>query len=367
MSNISIFAMDDITTTVLEVSPNNYVSFSSDGTIRSPRTPTWSPHTPSSPFEYDRFLSASSSPSPSSSERKRSSVPPPPPDAPLPWVWQCHLCRNRYPLGVTRRCLYDGHYYCSGESGQPNLKKKKGRACSSEFDYEGWETYGDWRARALQQRENGRNLRGCEMCKFPSQCRTPPVLFPVTKKEKKKTTTTPTTSTTAAAAMEVAKAEPVLDKDIISPISEECHIVDSPVTDSPILSTPTASANAMVDFDSILKDLMRDEEDFSPTTTASAANSASRSNNDFLSQLKAAAAAAPSPSDPAAPSNTSATSGQRSKSKDRNFSKFTVTAVATVEEEERAREDVAQSLSGLVMPVFEMLSGKGKSGNGKAL
>jgi hypothetical protein len=358
MSNISILAMDDITTTVLEVSPNNYVSFSSDGTIRSPRTPTWSPHTPSSPFEYDRFLSASSSPSPSSSERKRSSVPPPPPpDAPLPWVWQCHLCRNRYPLGVTRRCLYDGHYYCSGESGQPNLKKKKGRACSSEFDYEGWETYGDWRGRALQERENGRNLRGCETCKFPSQCRTPPLLFPVTKKEKKKTTTT--TSTTTAAAMKVAKPEPVLDKDIISPRSEGSHIIDSPMTDSPILSTPTASANAMVDFDSILKDLMRDEEDFSPASKISSRNSESTPDAAFLSQLKAAAAASAS-------TTTTTSTPTRSKSKDRNISKkFNV--VATAEEEERAREDVTQSLSGLVMPVFEMLSGNGKSGKGKAL
>ncbi|KAF1809009.1 hypothetical protein P152DRAFT_379577, partial [Eremomyces bilateralis CBS 781.70] len=36
----------------------------------------------------------------------------PPPQSPLQWLWQCHICKASYPLGVTRRCLVDGHYFC---------------------------------------------------------------------------------------------------------------------------------------------------------------------------------------------------------------------------------------------------------------
>ncbi|KAF1963326.1 hypothetical protein CC80DRAFT_397684, partial [Byssothecium circinans] len=34
------------------------------------------------------------------------------PPSPLQWVWQCHQCRRTYSLGVTRRCLEDGHHFC---------------------------------------------------------------------------------------------------------------------------------------------------------------------------------------------------------------------------------------------------------------
>ncbi|KAF2456941.1 hypothetical protein BDY21DRAFT_269818, partial [Lineolata rhizophorae] len=44
--------------------------------------------------------------------QKRSLLLAPPPQAPLPWLWQCHLCQRMYPLGTTRRCLEDGHYFC---------------------------------------------------------------------------------------------------------------------------------------------------------------------------------------------------------------------------------------------------------------
>ena len=27
---------------------------------------------------------------------------------PMPWLWACHKCNSRYPLGATRRCLHDG-------------------------------------------------------------------------------------------------------------------------------------------------------------------------------------------------------------------------------------------------------------------
>ena len=38
---------------------------------------------------------------------------PPPPSNPYPWLWKCHLCNSIYRLGVTRRCLEDGHFFCA--------------------------------------------------------------------------------------------------------------------------------------------------------------------------------------------------------------------------------------------------------------
>ena len=288
MSHIEIFTMEDVTPAL----DTRYVSFSHDGDIRSPRSPMWSPPTPASPFEYDRFLRT-----PEPKETKPKAIAPPP-DSPLPWVWQCHLCRNRYPLGVTRRCLYDGHYYCSGDTGQPNLKKKKGRACSSEFDYEGWEEYAEWKHKALKEHGNSRVSRGCETCAFPSQCRTPAALYPP-KKEKKKS------------ASLVVVSEPVPEPEL-----REGDLASS--SDEVMEDTPSTS------FDSILKDLMRDEEEL------------------LLKEE---------------------TAPKRSKSKERNFSKkFSL----SVMDEEQVREEVAQSLSDLVMPVFDMLSGKSKSAKGKS-
>lgn len=82
------------------------------------------------------------------------------------------------PLSVTRRCLQDGHFYCSGETDRPNLKKKKkrkGLSCSSEFDYIGWREWGEWKRRTLSNLENGGERKACakdcQKCEFPSQCR----------------------------------------------------------------------------------------------------------------------------------------------------------------------------------------------------
>lgn len=105
------------------------------------------------------------------------------PKKPLTWVWQCHLCRTRYPLGVTRRCLLDGHYYCSGEEVQRNLKKKRGLACSSEYDYIGWKDFGEWRKEVsstrmtipVPARKDGRDC--WNNCEFPSACRYSSVTF----------------------------------------------------------------------------------------------------------------------------------------------------------------------------------------------
>ena len=104
----------------------------------------------------------------------------PPPEEPLAWVWICHLCHSRYPLGVTRRCLVDGHYYCSGESDRPSTRKKrKNKSCSSEFDYVAWKAWGDWRRKALKVVQNPKALKGCNSCDFPSECRYPAESHPL--------------------------------------------------------------------------------------------------------------------------------------------------------------------------------------------
>lgn len=141
-----------------------------DEDIRSPRTPTYAPSSMSfftiPPFDPSRAFAPLS---PTISAQRT-----PPPPKPLAWVWECHLCRSRYPLGATRRCLLDGHFYCSGETDCRNLKKKKrGQSCSSEFDYIGWRSMEQWKRKL---RKNGmfiiaREPEGCENCEFPSQCR----------------------------------------------------------------------------------------------------------------------------------------------------------------------------------------------------
>lgn len=82
---------------------------------------------------------------------------PAPPSRPLNWLWQCHLCSRIYQLGVTRRCLDDGHYFCAGAPVTKRDRKtgkvatKKGRACASEFDYAGWKAWGGWRRDCAEQ------------------------------------------------------------------------------------------------------------------------------------------------------------------------------------------------------------------------
>ena len=109
--------------------------------------------------------------------RVKMAVLPPPPSKPLDWMWSCHRCRARYSLSVTRRCLHDGHYYCSGTSSSPqrNIKRRKAhKSCTSEFDYVGWQDWGRWsrKCKALKDfsagKENGPVLKGCEGCSFPS-------------------------------------------------------------------------------------------------------------------------------------------------------------------------------------------------------
>ena len=152
-----------------------------DEPIRSPRTPTYIPSSPSlsglSPFDPSKRFSFTFSPTPPSQigsvhAKKKAKALPPPPPIPLSWIWQCHLCHSRWHLGTTRRCLLDGHYYCSGENSQPNMKKKKKQqSCSSEFDYVGWKQWTDWKRKVDRLSDDSKPLKGCESCEFPSQCR----------------------------------------------------------------------------------------------------------------------------------------------------------------------------------------------------
>lgn len=140
-----------------------------DRDVRSPRTPTYVPSPMSFPVPAFDPSSVFTPLSPTNSVERT-----PSPPKPLVWVWECHLCRSRYPLGATRRCLLDGHFYCAGETDRPNLKKKKkGQSCSSEFDYIGWKEMEQWK-RKMRKSDwlmIARESEGCENCEFPSQCR----------------------------------------------------------------------------------------------------------------------------------------------------------------------------------------------------
>ena len=89
----------------------------------------------------------------------------------MPWIWSCHKCHTRYPLGATRRCLLDGHYFCGGTTVDPiSGKVKKHRACVSEFDYTGWEDFGKWKG-ATNRRSVRHIAKHCQdECDFPSCC-----------------------------------------------------------------------------------------------------------------------------------------------------------------------------------------------------
>jgi hypothetical protein len=107
----------------------------------------------------------------------------PPPKKPLLWLWSCHLCKRRYPLGATRRCLEDGHIFCAGITEAKGVSQKAGRKvfkrhtpCSSEFDYLGWKAWGEWRRRQPTLQDilhyDMPWTRSCgEYCDFPSECR----------------------------------------------------------------------------------------------------------------------------------------------------------------------------------------------------
>ncbi|KAE9362861.1 hypothetical protein N431DRAFT_524712 [Stipitochalara longipes BDJ] len=141
------------------------------------------------------------------------------PTLPYPWIWKCHLCGSIYRLGVTRRCLEDGHPFCSipsapltpdqssddltlsstpqtqtqKQKSRKLKKKRKAKGCRAEFDYTGWEGYNEWRreirgvtyaysaslrkpVKAVmcergEEYERGEEKRDCwRDCDFPSEC-----------------------------------------------------------------------------------------------------------------------------------------------------------------------------------------------------
>ncbi|KIV85070.1 hypothetical protein PV11_00805 [Exophiala sideris] len=217
-----------------QINTSSYISFATEENVRSPRTPTYVPDTP-----LPEFIMPSSHSEPflnSKVESKKKGSIAPPPEAPLAWVWICHLCHSRYPLGVTRRCLVDGHYYCSGETDRPSTRKKrKNKSCSSEFDYVAWKAWGDWRRKALKVVPNPKALKGCNSCDFPSQCRYPAESHPIAE----------------------TKATKVED-DAVSHSQKEEDKKKS------ILAT----ANKNIDFDKILSSIFsKDEEEKSETSS----------------------------------------------------------------------------------------------------
>lgn len=107
-------------------------------------------------------------------------IPNQPPSTPLKWFWSCHVCHRTYPIGVTRRCIEDGHYFCAGVSEVKTLNRKTGRRCykhhqqcSSEFDYFAWKEWGIWRRKKLEQQGMAQTAtRSCDYsCDYPSECR----------------------------------------------------------------------------------------------------------------------------------------------------------------------------------------------------
>ncbi|KAF2134422.1 hypothetical protein P153DRAFT_250341, partial [Dothidotthia symphoricarpi CBS 119687] len=98
------------------------------------------------------------------------------PSSPLAWVWTCHQCHRSYHLGVTRRCLDDGHHFCAGTTTVKQWRKpvgvrrhKRHRACTSEFDYQGWKTWSRWRGSGQKRSVNKQDC--WNMCSYPSECR----------------------------------------------------------------------------------------------------------------------------------------------------------------------------------------------------
>ncbi|KAF2012185.1 hypothetical protein BU24DRAFT_495251 [Aaosphaeria arxii CBS 175.79] len=103
----------------------------------------------------------------------------------------------------SRRCLDDGHYFCSGttkvkdwrKSANPRKSRKRvkrHRACPSEFDYQGWKVWGRWKRSgkksidlydefiedvdAVEKDHYGKKERGMtkdcwNTCDYPSECR----------------------------------------------------------------------------------------------------------------------------------------------------------------------------------------------------
>ncbi|KAF2421823.1 hypothetical protein EJ08DRAFT_682842 [Tothia fuscella] len=145
-----------------------------------------SPFSPKSPLTPVKTLKQAPAPC---YVRRVSIAPATPPSAPLQWLWQCHSCRSTYPIAATRRCLEDGHFFCAGttivkkktDAGAADGKVlvKRHKACASEFDYQSWKAWGEWRrlyfvsADSKKRRVKQMGVkRDCwNFCDYPSECR----------------------------------------------------------------------------------------------------------------------------------------------------------------------------------------------------
>ncbi|KAH6717522.1 hypothetical protein BKA61DRAFT_571612 [Leptodontidium sp. MPI-SDFR-AT-0119] len=165
----------------------------------SPLSPPIPNRTHSSPTRSTSSTSTNGPLTPPLRLHLRSIIPSPPlpaeylataPALPYPWIWRCHLCHSVYRLGVTRRCLEDGHFFCSlpspprspitpapstvaliaedtiiaaAKRARQKRKRDKKRAamrgCRAEFDYGGWSTYNIWR-RGVRNSKVGREKKG---------------------------------------------------------------------------------------------------------------------------------------------------------------------------------------------------------------
>ncbi|KAI4143875.1 MAG: hypothetical protein LQ340_006852, partial [Diploschistes diacapsis] len=84
-----------------------------------------------------------------------------PPAIPPAWSWSCHHCQTTYPLGATRRCLYDGHFFCAGQTVNKRTGRvKRHKACGSVFDYVGWKEHGEWRRNEVRMRDRDTSRLG---------------------------------------------------------------------------------------------------------------------------------------------------------------------------------------------------------------
>ncbi|KAK2743318.1 hypothetical protein FQN55_007515 [Onygenales sp. PD_40] len=148
---------------------------SSPAPLSSPSTsPSLSPSPSPQPSPTSSSNSTpESSPSPSTDGTSQL---PPAPRTPMPWVWKCHLCRKLYKVGVTNRCLEDGHYFCYRPAKPKKLKKKSRRTveiCTSEFDFPGWAQMNAWQnlVRSVKGNEDEREFGCINDCIYPSSCR----------------------------------------------------------------------------------------------------------------------------------------------------------------------------------------------------
>jgi hypothetical protein len=80
-------------------------------------------------------------------------------------------------MATTRRCLVDGHIFCSAMTDAAELtsqKRKRPRnICASEFDYEGWSAWGEWRRYVSWNPlcAEGWDRKNCTRdCDHPSEC-----------------------------------------------------------------------------------------------------------------------------------------------------------------------------------------------------